>query len=107
MISLVVRVDRLEEAPTSIMLRQNYPNPFAPSTTIEYELIEAGTVSLDVYSVTGERVATLDKQTRDAGTYRVLYDATALPSGVYTAVLRVHTESGATSSSRILMLRAK
>ncbi|MBL0174487.1 MAG: choice-of-anchor D domain-containing protein [Ignavibacteria bacterium] len=107
LISLVVRVDRLEEAPTSIMLRQNYPNPFAPSTTIEYELIEAGTVSLDVYSVTGERVATLDKQTREAGTYRVLYDATALPSGVYTAVLRVQTQSGATSSSRILMLRAK
>jgi hypothetical protein len=107
LISSVVSVERLDAAPRAVVLAQNYPNPFSPSTFIEYSLPAAASVELAVCSITGQRIATLDNTAREAGTYRVRYDAADLPSGAYTAVLRVITQSGETSIARILMIRAR
>jgi hypothetical protein len=61
----------------------NYPNPFNPSTTIEFALPHAGYVTLKVYSVLGEEVATLIAGERAAGSFRATWDASSMPSGVY------------------------
>jgi hypothetical protein len=106
LISTATGAERLPQAPDGIRLHQNYPNPFNPSTTIEYETDEAGTVELAVFDATGRKLAVLENEYRTPGSYRVLYNASALASGVYTAELRVTTARGL-AVSRIVMLCAK
>jgi hypothetical protein len=69
--------------PREIQLAQNYPNPFNPSTTLQFALTKSGQVTLEVFNVLGQRVATMVNETLSAGTYRLNFDASALSSGVY------------------------
>lgn len=68
-------------------LFQNYPNPFNPSTTISLGIGTASEVSVKVYNLLGEDVATLISGMRGAGTYRVQWQPHGLPSGVYVCRL--------------------
>lgn len=72
-----------ETSPASFTLKNNYPNPFNPSTTIEYEVMNAGMVTLTVYNVLGQVVAVLQNGYQQAGVYTVQFDGTGLTSGVY------------------------
>lgn len=76
-------VEEGENIPAVFTLMPNYPNPFNPSTTIRFTLPQYGQVSLDVYNVSGQKVATLVDQKMDAGTHRVVFDGAGLASGVY------------------------
>jgi len=70
--------------PAQYRLMQNYPNPFNPTTTIEFALPADGLVTLKVYNMLGQEVATLiDNQLIDEGTNEVSFDASSLSSGVY------------------------
>jgi hypothetical protein len=71
------------DLPTSFALQQNYPNPFNPSTAIEFQVAQAGQVSLTVYDALGKLLATLTDSDHAVGTYNLNFDATELPSGVY------------------------
>lgn len=64
-------------------LGQNYPNPFNPSTTINFSLAVDSKVSLKIFDVLGQEVATLLNGQMAAGNQKVSFDASSLNSGVY------------------------
>ncbi len=64
-------------------LKDNYPNPFNPSTRISYDLKEAALVTLSVYDMLGREVALLQNGYQQAGMYSYTFDAAGLASGVY------------------------
>ncbi len=74
--------------PSGFTLSQNFPNPFNPTTTIEFGMPHSGEVSLKVYSVLGQEVATLVDGMQAAGVYRVTFDAQGIASGTYFSILR-------------------
>ena len=71
------------ELPQSIWLDQNYPTPFNPRTTIEFDLRRASYVQLHIYTLLGERVARLIDEPLAPGRHRTHWDASGLASGVY------------------------
>ena len=71
------------ETPESFKLYQNFPNPFNPSTTIQFDVVRTATVTIDVYSMAGQKVTTLLNEVRTPGRYRINFDASGLSSGVY------------------------
>jgi predicted outer membrane repeat protein len=64
-------------------LYQNHPNPFNPSTKIKYQIPQLNLVTLKVYDVLGNEVATIVNEEKQAGTYEITWYAEGLPSGVY------------------------
>ncbi len=72
-----------EGVPDHYQLQQNYPNPFNPSTNIRYALPEAGEVLLEVFNITGQKVATLVESRKNAGYHTVKFNASGLASGLY------------------------
>jgi hypothetical protein len=82
--------------PSSFSLTQNYPNPFNPTTDIEYRISDAGFVTLKVYNVLGQEVATLVDGVRQPGDYSVRFDGGGLASGVYFYRLSENALSGTT-----------
>ena len=67
----------------SFYLKQNYPNPFNPITKIKYSIANSGFVSLIVYDVLGNQVATLENKVKPVGSYDINWNAENLTSGVY------------------------
>ncbi len=64
-------------------LYQNFPNPFNPQTTIEFELQNSGFVTLNVYNILGQKIITLLSGEMSNGPHKVNFVATSLPSGIY------------------------
>jgi uncharacterized delta-60 repeat protein len=69
--------------PNQFNLAQNYPNPFNPTTTIQYSIPQRSNVTLKVYDILGNEVATLVNEERARGVYSVNFDASQLASGIY------------------------
>jgi hypothetical protein len=69
--------------PNEILLLQNYPNPFNPSTTIEFVVAEKSNITLEVFNSIGEKVSNLVNEEKEAGSYRIDFDATGFTSGIY------------------------
>lgn len=88
--------------PTTYKLSQNYPNPFNPTTTIEYQLPVDGRVTLKVYDLLGQELATLVNEVQQADYYRVEFDGRSLASGVYFYRLQAGPFGAA---KRLMLLR--
>ena len=76
-------------------LGQNYPNPFNPTTAINYQIGNDSFVNLKIYNALGEEVAELVSEFQKGGSYKVTFDASELPSGIYLYQLTAenHRES--------------
>lgn len=82
-LGIVNSVNPGSERPERLELAQNYPNPFNPATVINYTLPQAGNVVLEVFDMTGRRVAVLTNGVQSAGSHSIDFDASDLSSGVY------------------------
>lgn len=91
---------RALELPEGFTLGQNYPNPFNPTTSIHFTLPYTADVTLQVYNILGQRVATLAEGSFNSGTHTVNFDASRLSSGVY--LYRLNT--GSHTAVRKMML---
>jgi hypothetical protein len=94
--------DRNQSLPTELVLEQNFPNPFNPTTNIKFGVQTSGDVSLKVLDVLGREVATLVNSHFPPGFYTVPWNAGNAASGVY--FYRLQTERG-TRVRRMLLLR--
>jgi endonuclease/exonuclease/phosphatase family metal-dependent hydrolase len=86
--------------PKSIRLYQNYPNPFNPVTTIEFDLPKTDKVTLKIFNILGEEVASLVSGPLPAGSYHYVWDASWMASGIYLCRLK----AGNYSETRKLVL---
>lgn len=69
--------------PEKFSLSQNYPNPFNPATNLEFRISELGFVSLKIYDVLGNEIATLVNERKTPGSYSVKWNASNFSSGIY------------------------
>jgi len=81
-------IDDLTGLPTEFILHQNYPNPFNPSTTVKYDLPKESQVTLTIYNITGQKIATLVNDVQSAGYHEVIWNGANIhgqkvSSGVY------------------------
>lgn len=85
-----------QKIPNQFYLENNYPNPFNPATTIEFSVpasSENNLVSLKIYDVLGNEVATLVNEQKSPGNYKVNFNAKNLSSGIYFYILRFNNSS--------------
>ena len=88
--------------PEKYTLEQNYPNPFNPSTKIKFSIPKEGFVTLKVYNMIGQEVATLVNENLKAGSYESTFDAKNLSSGVYFYTLKANNFS---STAKMVLMK--
>jgi hypothetical protein len=93
--------------PTATALMQNFPNPFNPSTTLTFDMAQAGYVIIRIYSVSGRLVRTLVDERRDAGRHSVEWNGmdsngSSAPSGIYFYRMRA---SGYEATKKMILVR--
>ncbi|MCE5249853.1 T9SS type A sorting domain-containing protein [bacterium] len=96
-----------DEIPSAIAIKGNYPNPFNPSTTIEFTLTESGRAQLDIYNTAGQKVRTLLTETMMPGVYSAFWNGCdeygkAVSSGVYFSRI---TMNGRSAAGRMLLMK--
>ena len=92
--------DNSFDLPAHFTLFQNYPNPFNPSTTIEYSIPKQAHVTLKVFDLLGREVKTLINEEIPAGNYKVDFNGSNIPSGIYFYSI----EAGRYSATKKLLL---
>ena len=95
-----------ETNPTAFSLSQNFPNPFNPETRIVYSLSEPAAVTLTVYNVTGQEIASLVSEEKAAGRFEVVWNATSntgakVASGMYFYRLTAKPANGGSPFSEL------
>jgi hypothetical protein len=79
----VKEVNLSEVQPADYGLGQNFPNPFNPSTKLQYSVKEPGKVTIAIYDVLGRLITTLVDEYKAVGSYEIKFEASNIPSGVY------------------------
>ena len=86
---IISGVDTPQAVPEEYTLFQNYPNPFNPTTKITFYISQLSFVTIKVYDVLGNKIATLVNEEKPTGSYEVELNAITLPSGIYFYQLQV------------------
>ena len=76
-------IDRSDGVASRFQLHQNYPNPFNPVTTIGFTLPQASRTIIEIFTLNGQKIATLIDRTLSAGQHNITFNADHLSSGVY------------------------
>ncbi len=98
----IIPAPTVVEIPETFVMNQNYPNPFNPTTTIEFSLPEDAIVTLKVYNMLGQEVATLiNREELSYGPEYISFDASSLSSGVY--IYRLTAEGLETGAKTAIM----
>ncbi|RPI13082.1 MAG: T9SS C-terminal target domain-containing protein, partial [Ignavibacteriae bacterium] len=79
--------------PIAFEVSQNYPNPSNPNSKIDFQIPEDGKVSLKVYNLLGQEVASLVNEQKEAGYHTAIFEGTNLSSGVYFYILNVQSSN--------------
>ena len=79
--------------PEELTVLQNYPNPFNPVTSIQYEITQQSHVELLVHNLTGQEIARLVDGFQDAGLHEAVFNASAIPSGMYLYTLKTESKT--------------
>lgn len=95
-------VERIDQLPTDYNLSQNFPNPFNPTTNIQYSIPKEGFVKIEFYSITGEKISTLVNENQQAGVYQISFDGSKLNSGVYFYQI---TTNGFTQTKKMTLIK--
>ncbi len=90
--------------PSGYSLKQNYPNPFNPSTSISFGISQSGNAKLTVFDILGREVAVLVNENLTAGEYKINFNASSLPSGVYMYRLNVNGDKANFTDTKKLIL---
>jgi hypothetical protein len=90
------------DGPVAFDLKQNYPNPFNPTTTIDFSIENTDMVNLSVYSLSGQKVATLVNGMVESGSHSVTFDASNISSGVYFYTLNA---DGVSATSKMILMK--
>jgi hypothetical protein len=102
----IVGVKKDQQNPEEFFLSQNFPNPFNPSTQIQYAILQRSKVVLGIFNILGREVGTLVDEFQEAGSYTVPFSGRGLASGVY--FYRLHA-TGAdqqfVQTKKLLLLR--
>jgi len=85
--------DQGSRTPSYFELCQNYPNPFNPSTTVRYQILSSGYVTLKVYDILGRVAETLVDEAKGRGSYTVTFEGSKLSSGIYIVKLTVQPQN--------------
>ena len=88
--------------PEEFLLYQNFPNPFNPSTVINYSIPKSSFVTLKVYDILGNEVAALINQEQPAGRYNIRFDAAALSNGIYFYTIKADNFS---STKKMILMK--
>ena len=80
--------DNFSQIPNQTIFYPNYPNPFNPTTTFHYKIEKAVLVSIKIYDITGKLMVNLIEKEHSPGIYNIQWDAGAMPSGLYFAILK-------------------
>lgn len=88
--------------PNDFTLKQNHPNPFNPSTKIEYSLPKNTLVTIKVFDMAGREVAILAHEIQAAGSHSIVFDAPTLTSGVYFYTLQA---DGFTATKKMMLVK--
>lgn len=100
--TLLAKVPQQKESlPTVFALHENYPNPFNPTTTLQFDLPEPADVSLVIYDVLGKEVATLASGYREAGYHTATWSPRNVASGVYFARFTATAAAGQVKYSKL------
>jgi hypothetical protein len=94
-IDIISSAKEMNGLPKDFSMSENYPNPFNPTTRIDFALPEESTVTLQIFNLIGEKVADLIHEVKPAGYYSLNWNASNSPSGIY--IVRINAASKSSS----------
>lgn len=93
---------KIVEPSNTTIITNNYPNPFNPTTKINFEISEDGTVEIDVFDISGRKIQSLMNKRLTNGNYTVIWDASGFSTGIYFYRVKVNDKS---ITKKIMLLK--
>ncbi len=94
-------INENNEIPKEFALSQNYPNPFNPTTMVKYAIPEEANVTIEIFNMLGQSVVELVNSNKATGYYKVAWNASNLPSGVYFVSIKAEGVNSSVSFNKI------